>query len=75
MFITLQQSVRPQGLLIPSRCIEDGLRRKLYSTPLENKSMLEFCEDDNKTSDYKERSVFLDQPSYQTFPTNLLYRV
>ena len=36
--------------------------------------MLEFCEDDNKTSDYKEGSVFLDQPIYQTFPKNVLHR-
>jgi hypothetical protein len=73
MFITMQQSVRPYGLLIPSRRIKEGLRRKLHSTCLEKKLMKKFCEDDNKTFDYKEGSVFLDQPSYQTFPTNMLH--
>jgi hypothetical protein len=46
---------------------------KLHSTCLEKKSMLEFCEDVNKTSDCKEgSSTFLDQKSYQTLLTNIL---
>jgi hypothetical protein len=74
MFITMRQSVPPEGLLILSKRSDDGLRTKLHSACLEMDSMLEFCECGHKTSDYKEGSVFLDQPSYLTFPTNMLHR-